>query len=144
MSTSQTDAKKNDASQAGETLMGESLQASFTVNDLQRSLAWYRDVVGFAVTDEHVRDGQLRAVSLQAGDVRILIGQDDGAKGANRVKGQGFSIMITTTGNVDRIADGIRRRGGTLVSEPTDMPWGARIFRLQDPDGFAINIASMR
>ena len=144
MSTSQTDLKKNDASGSGETLVGRSLQASLTVKDLKKSLAWYRDVIGFTVSEEHVRDGQLRAVSLQAGDVRIVIGQDDGAKGADRVKGQGFSLMITTAGNVDRIADGIKRRGGTLISEPTDMPWGARIFRIQDPDGFAINIASMK
>jgi uncharacterized glyoxalase superfamily protein PhnB len=31
-----------------------------------------------------------------------------------------------------------------VPSEPVDMPWGARVFRLTDPDGFRIVIASER
>jgi uncharacterized glyoxalase superfamily protein PhnB len=127
-----------------EALVGRALTASMTVNDLQKSLAWYRDVVGFTVGQEHERDGKLRAVSLEAGTVRILIGQDDGAKGMDRVKGQGLSLMITTAQNVDQIAKRIREAGGTLESEPVDMPWGARVFRLRDPDGFALVISSER
>jgi uncharacterized glyoxalase superfamily protein PhnB len=34
--------------------------------------------------------------------------------------------------------------GGTLASEPTDMPWGQRVFRVKDPDGFVLVIASER
>jgi uncharacterized glyoxalase superfamily protein PhnB len=125
-----------------EPLHGSTLSASLTVNDLQSSLAWYRDVVGFAVDRTHEREGKLRAVSLRAGEVRILIGQDDGLKGGDRVKGEGFSLMITTSQSVDEIAKRIREAGGTLDSEPADMPWGARVFRLRDPDGFKIAISS--
>jgi lactoylglutathione lyase len=127
-----------------EALSGRTLSASLTVKDLQKSLAWYRDVVGFAVDQEHEREGKLRAVALKAGAVRILIGQDDGAKGWDRVKGQGFSLQITTTQNVDEIAKRIKELGGKLESEPADMPWGARVFRLQDPDGFKLVISSER
>jgi uncharacterized glyoxalase superfamily protein PhnB len=97
--------------------------ASLTVNDLRRSLAWYRDVVGFVVDQEHERGGTLQAVSLKAGDVRILITQDDGAKGFDRVKGEGFSLMLTTAQSVDDVARRIIDRGGTLDSQPADMPW---------------------
>jgi uncharacterized glyoxalase superfamily protein PhnB len=100
--------------------------------------------VGFTVAQRHERDGKLRAVALEAGAVRILINQDDGAKGMNRAKGQGLSLMITTAQNVDQIAKRIKDAGGTLESEPTDMPWGARIFRLRDPDGFSLAISSER
>src|SRR5258705_10780854 len=62
------------------------LSAALTVKDLEKSLAWYRDVIGFAVDQRHEREGVLRAVSLKAGDVQILIGLDDGAKGWDRVK----------------------------------------------------------
>jgi len=123
-------------------LTAHRLQASLTVKDLSRSLAWYRDVVGFSVKQEHVREGQLRAVSLQAGDVQLLIAQDDGAKGLDRVKGEGFSLQITTTQNIDELANGIRKRGGTLTTEPVDMPWGARVFRVLDPDGFRLTFSS--
>ena len=120
------------------------LSASLTVKDLQKSLAWYQDVVGFTVDQKHEREGKLMAVSLKAGDVRLLIGQDDGAKGWDRVKGEGFSLQITTDQNVDEIANRIKELGGTLDSEPADMPWGARVFRFRDPDGFKLTISSER
>jgi uncharacterized glyoxalase superfamily protein PhnB len=123
---------------------GRTLSVSLTVKDLQKSLTWYTDVVGFTVDQKHEREGKLRAVSLKAGDVRILIGQDDGAKGWDRVKGEGFSLQITTDQNVDEIAKRIKALGATLESEPTDMPWGARLFRLRDPDGFKLAISSDR
>jgi uncharacterized glyoxalase superfamily protein PhnB len=125
-----------------ETFRARSLSASLTVNDLRRSLAWYRDVVGFTVDREHERGGTLQAVSLRAGDVRILITQDDGAKGLDRVKGEGFSLMLTTAQGVDEIAKRITERGGTLESPPADMPWGPRVFRVRDPDGFKLVISS--
>lgn len=120
------------------------LGASLTVRDLPASVAWYRDVVGFAVDREMEREGQLRAVALRAGDVRILLNQDDGARGVDRVKGEGFSLMLTTAQDVDGIARGIRERGGTLDTEPADMPWGVRAFRLRDPDGYRWAITSGR
>jgi uncharacterized glyoxalase superfamily protein PhnB len=121
-----------------------SLSTSLTVKDLEASLAWYRDVVGFTVTQQHEREGVVRAVSFSAGAVQLLINQDDGAKGMDRVKGEGFSLMFTTSQDVDAIARGITERGGTLDSEPADMPWGARVFRLRDPDGFRLVITSER
>jgi uncharacterized glyoxalase superfamily protein PhnB len=131
-------------SPASEFFRARTLAAALTVKDLQKSLAWYRDVVGFTVDQKHEREGKLRAVSLKAGDVRILIGQDDGAKGWDRVKGEGFSLQITTDQNVDEIAKRIKALGGTLESEPVDTPWGARLFRLRDPDGFKLAISSDR
>ena len=125
-----------------ESLRGRSLWASLTVNDLQQSLAWYRDVVGFTVDQEHEREGRLVAVSLKAGDVRILLGQDDGAKGWDRKKGEGFSLQLITAQDVDEVAQRIKERGGTLESEPMDMPWGSRVFRVVDPDGFKLAISS--
>ena len=127
-----------------ETLRGRALSASLTVNDIQKSVAWYRDVVGFTVDQEYKRDGKVTAVTLIAGAVRILLGQDDGAKGKDRVKGVGFSLQITTAQSVDDIAKRIKDSGGTLETEPTDMPWGARVFRVQDPDGFKFVISSER
>ena len=118
------------------------LGAALTVKDLEKSLAWYRDVVGFAVDQRHEREGKLLAVSLKAGDVRILLALDDGAKGWDRVKGEGLSLQFTTDQNIDEIADRVKAAGVTLDTEPVDTPWGARVFRLHDPDGFKLVISS--
>lgn len=126
------------------TFHGLSLSASFTVNDLAKSLAWYHEMLGFAIDQKHEREGTLRAVSMRAGDVRILIGQDDGAKGWDRVKGDGFSLQITTAQSIDEIATRLKSSGVTLETEPTDTPWGARLFRVLDPDGFKLAISSPR
>jgi lactoylglutathione lyase len=127
-----------------ESLRARTLTASLTVKDLQQSLAWYRDVMGFTVDRKIEREGELRAVALKAGDVRLLIGQDDGAKGWDRVKGEGFSLQLVTVQSVDEIANRIKARGGRLEMEPADMPWGARVFRVRDPDGFRLSISSER
>jgi uncharacterized glyoxalase superfamily protein PhnB len=119
------------------------LTASLTVKDLAKSLTWYSDVLGCAVEQKHEREGKLRAVSLSAGAVRLLINQDDGAKG-DRVTGLGFSLQITTEQPVDDVAKRVRDKGGKLESEPADMPWGVRMFRLRDPDGFMLVISSVR
>ena len=121
-----------------------SLAASLTVKDVDASLAWYRDVVGFTLAQRHERNGTLVAVSLEAGDVRILLGQDDGKKGWDRPKGEGFSLQLTTSQSVDEIAARIKSHGVSLDSEPMDMPWGARAFRFHDPDGFKLVITSPR
>lgn len=125
-----------------ESFRARSIEVSLTVSDLERSLAWYRDLIGFTVDREYERDGKLRAVALKAGAVRILLGQDDGSKGLDRVKGVGFSLQFTTAQNIDAIAARIRERGGILETQPTDTPWGARVLRVRDPDGFLLVVSS--
>ena len=115
---------------------------SFTVNDLEKSHAWYQDVLGFAVDERWERDGKLMGVSLKAGAATFMIGQDDWKKGRDRRKGEGFRLYCTTTQDVDALAARIKAKGGVLDSEPADQPWGSRDFSLTDPDGFKITIGS--
>ena len=126
-----------------ESFRGRGLSVSLSCDDLQKSLAWYRDVMGFHAAQEFPGpDGALRAVRLVAGDVRLMIGQDDGAKGGNRKKGVGFSLHITTAQDIDELAARIKESGGELEDEPMDAPWGPRIFRIRDPDGVLLTISN--
>ena len=125
------------------TLLAQSLDASLTVADVRRSVAWYRDVLRFSVDREFERAGRVFAVSLRAGTIRILLTQEDGARGVDRVKGEGFSLQITTAQDIDALASNAKRAGAALDSEPVDA-WGARVFRLRDPDGFRFVISSPR
>jgi uncharacterized glyoxalase superfamily protein PhnB len=127
-----------------EPLKGVSLQASLTVKDLGKSVIWYTEALGFTVSRRIERDGTLRGVAVQAGEVSIILNQDDGAKGWDRVKGQGMSFQINTTQDIDAIAARVKAHGTALETEPKDMPWGARIFRVHDPDGFRWTISRVR
>jgi uncharacterized glyoxalase superfamily protein PhnB len=142
MSDTSSDTERRERTKP-ESFRARTLTASFTVNDLTKSLAWYTDVLGFTIDQKHERGGEVRAVSLKAGDVRILLGQDDGAKGMNRQKGVGSSIMLSTAQDINALAARIKERGGVLATEPTTMPWGATVFRVEDPDGFKIAISSV-
>jgi uncharacterized glyoxalase superfamily protein PhnB len=124
-----------------ESFRARELSASLTVNDLEKSLAWYTGVLGFTVDRRHEREGNLIAISLKAGAVRLLITKETGAKGFDRVKGEGFSLRLTTVQNIDELAAGIKARGGTLASEPADA-FGQRFFRIVDPDGFKFVISA--
>jgi uncharacterized glyoxalase superfamily protein PhnB len=126
-----------------EPLQATTLSASLTARDLPASLAWYRDVLGFTVHRTHERAGALFAASLRAGVVAVLLTQDDGARGLDRVKGEGISLQLTTAQNIDELARRVQARGGVLESGPMDV-MGARVFRLRDPDGFKLVISSER
>lgn len=125
-----------------ESLRLRAVSPGLTVNDLQASLAWYRDIVGFTVDETWEHEGKVAGLSLKAGSAYINLSQDDWAKGRDRVKGEGFRLYLTTGQDVDEIAAGIKARGGKLASEPADQPWGARTFNLVDPDGFKLTISS--
>ena len=125
-----------------ETLRARSLSVGLTVDDLSKSIAWYRDVVGFVVEEEWKHEGKLMGASLLAGTAHLMLGQDDWAKGRDRKKGVAVRIHLATAQDVDGIAARIKKAGGTLESEPADMPWGARAFSLVDPDGFQLTISS--
>jgi uncharacterized glyoxalase superfamily protein PhnB len=127
-----------------ETLKMSTASPGFTVNDLEKSLAWYRDVLGFVVEERWEQEGKLMGVSLQAGSVGFMIGQDDWKKGRDRKKGEGFRLYCTTTQDVDVLAKRIVARGGKLDQAPHDQPWGTRDFALTDPDGFKITIGAQK
>lgn len=118
------------------------LSAGLTVDDLQTSLDWYCDRIGFHLEQTYEFEGEVRGASLVAGDVHLVISQDDGAKGTDRKKGQGIRLYFSTVQDIDKVAADIETRGGTLASRPEDKPWGVRAFDLVDPDGFLLTISS--
>ena len=127
---------------AVESLRLRAATPGFTVNDVARSVAWYRDVLGFFVAEAWREEGVLRGATMRAGAVEFFLGQDDWKKGRDRVKGQGFRIYCSTAQDVDAIAARIKAAGGVLTHEPKDEPWGERDFGIIDPDGFKLTITT--
>ena len=137
-------AKKAPRSAASKGLTLSSVAPSFTVNDLQKSIAWYQDVLGCVVKDRWESNGTLMGVEMSAGAVIVMLSQDDWKKGRDRVKGEGFRMFCDTAQDVDKLADRIKAGGGTLAEEPKDQEWGARTLAVEDPDGFKITIAKIK
>jgi uncharacterized glyoxalase superfamily protein PhnB len=127
-----------------ETLRLRHLTPSFTATDLQRSMAFYRDVLGFVIGDEWRENGELAGCEIHAGAVTLMLGQDDFAKGRDRLKGVGARLWCHTAQDLDRVAADIKARGGVLDQEPQDMPWGDRVFMITDPDGFKLTFVQAR
>ena len=125
--------------QQPESLRLRSIMPTFSVNDLQLSLAWYRDGLGFFVGNRWEEGSRLRGVTLKAGSCEFGLSQDDFTKGRDRTKGIGFRLWCSTTQDVDGIAARLRSFGGTIVEEPGDR-WDVYSFTAQDPDGFKITI----
>lgn len=116
---------------------------SLTVNDLERSLAFYRDVLGFTAGERWETDGVVHGVQLKAGAVDLMLNQDDFAHGRDRQKGVGVRFWFSTAQSLDALADAIRARGGTVDYGPDETPWGDRAFGISDPDGFRITFVAV-
>ena len=114
---------------------------SLTVDDLQKSLAFY-EALGFTVDERWEDNGKLLGVMLRAGKNQIGLSQDDWKKGRDRKKGIGMRMYLSTTQNVDEIAARAKSAGIKLRSEPHDSEWKSRIFEVTDPSGFLLTISS--
>jgi catechol 2,3-dioxygenase-like lactoylglutathione lyase family enzyme len=124
-----------------ETLRLRSIEPSFTVSDLERSVRFYTEVLGFVLGDQFTDDaGVLQGAMLKSGACQIGLSQDDWAKGRDRQRGVGVRIWGTTAQDIDELAARIKARGGTLTQEPKDESWGGRSLSLDDPDGFHLTL----
>jgi lactoylglutathione lyase len=125
-------------------LHATTLGCSLTCQQLAASIAFYRDALGFAVDMTFEREGTLAGAVISAGQIRIVLNQDDGKLGWDRIKGQGcyLQINVQSAADVDAAAARIKAAGGTLIDEPADRYWGVRMFQFRDPDGFKMGIST--
>lgn len=140
--TSRPARRKHTARKEPETLRLRSMSPGLTVNDIQRSTAWYRDVLGCVVGDKWEHEGKVMGCEMKAGAATIILGQDDWKKGRDRKKGEGVRLYCSTAQDLDNLAAGIKARGGVLLHDPKTQPWGTRDFGIADPDGYKITISA--
>jgi uncharacterized glyoxalase superfamily protein PhnB len=125
-------------------LNATTLGCSITCKELEASIRFYHEAVGFAVGQKFEREGKVVGAFIAAGDIRIVLNQDDGKLGWDRIKGLGLylQINVATSADVDSTAARIKAAGGALLNEPADRPWGVRMFQFKDLDGFKMGIST--
>lgn len=124
-----------------ESLRLRSLTPSMTVDDLERSLRFYEDGLGFTVEERWEDGGELKGVMLLAGECRLGLSQDDWAQGRDRDKGIGFRIWAETAQELDALAERLREHG--IAHEGLkEESWGDRSLTVVDPDGFKLSFTA--
>jgi uncharacterized glyoxalase superfamily protein PhnB len=137
-------ALRNRRRQDPESLRLRALEPSLTVDDIERSVHFYTDVLGFIVAERWTEGGRLLGVNLKAGSCELGLSQDDWAKGRDRTKGIGVRIWCRTAQDIDALAARIKAAGVQLTAEPEDQSWGVRSLAVDDPDGYHLAIYQER
>ena len=110
------------------------------VRDLERSVAFYRDVIGLPFKLQG--DGYVEFATEGArfglydrNRLDELTGQDSSDPG--RPGGE----VVFLVEDVDAEAERLREAGATILRGPLDRAWGHRTLHLEDPDGFVVELA---
>jgi catechol 2,3-dioxygenase-like lactoylglutathione lyase family enzyme len=101
--------------------------------DYDASLAFYRDVLGWTVTEDWHAEGGNRGAVLSGGGMKVVLAERNGAAPPADASGSRPSIHL----DIHDIDARFRAlpKGAHVVSEPEPTHWGTRWFVVRDPDG---------
>lgn len=110
-----------------------------SVNSIERSMAYYQDVLGFeAGMTLPGAGGQLFFGSVMHGDAAIMFGLTDPPHAEGSLRGVVIYLRID---DVDTVYARLRAAGAPISAALTDQFWGDRSFTVRDPDGYEISFA---
>ena len=124
------------------------LHTMIRVGDLDRSIAFYTDVLGMKVLRRRdYPEGKFTLAFVGYGDEAsntvIELTYNWGV--AEYELGNGFGHIALEVDDVYRAADEIRQRGGTILREAGPMNAGTTIIAfVADPDGYPIELIGRR
>ena len=101
------------------------------VRDLERTRAFYVDLLGLEVLLEH--PGYLRV----GGGRGFHIGFEE--RDDHEVGAVGIEVVVAVD-DVDATHDRLARAGVRFDGDPADQEWGARHVWLRDPDGYRLSL----
>lgn len=108
--------------------------AIFASSDLERTLAYYVDVLGFELAWTWGDPPSLASVRM--GGISIMISHDSDV--ASKIRGHQHWLDID---EIDKLYDFHRAKDARIISEIEDKPWGFREYVVEDPDGYHLRFA---
>lgn len=115
---------------------------NLAVTDFDRSLAFYRDVLGLPL---QFVDDKFQFAAFGAGQVRFaVVGGPDSkkmreARGGDFHTGIGFCVADVDAAHRELAAKGVR-----FTMNPSKQPWGGYMAMFADPDGNVFYLDSVR
>lgn len=102
--------------------------------DFDASMAFYRDILGWTVTQNWGGNGSGRGAMLSGGGIKVVLAERSEPAGA---KDAADSTRPTVHLDIHDIDARFRAlpKGAHVVSEPEATHWGTRWFVVRDPDG---------
>ena len=102
--------------------------------DFEASMAFYRDILGWTVTQNWGGNGSGRGAMLSGGGIKVVLAERTEPAGA---KEGADSTRPTVHLDIHDIDARFRElpKGEHVVSEPEATHWGTRWFVVRDPDG---------
>ncbi|MFB9680999.1 VOC family protein [Streptosporangium vulgare] len=120
-----------------------------TVNDVDESLAFYRDALGLEVRND-VASGGFRWVTLgSATQPGLEIVLSEPHAGRSQADGDALQELLTkgvlpmsvfSTDDLDATFERVRASGAEVLQEPIDQSWGPRDCAFRDPSGNMVRI----
>jgi catechol 2,3-dioxygenase-like lactoylglutathione lyase family enzyme len=110
-----------------------------SVADLERSIAFYRDVLGFEVRLLKEVDRLPAVAEAVCGPARVELSTEEGARDSTgKLRARGSAILFFQAHDVAAMRDAFVARGGA-PSELENVNWiKMRMFEIRDPDGHAL------
>ena len=119
--------------------MASKLFPMLSCGDLERSLAFYGDLLGGVETYRFPEQGEPAFIALTVGESsEIGLGgiASEPLHGRPQRPASGHRVELCVyVDDVDGIFARAREEGYEGVSDPADMPWGERVAWIADPDG---------
>lgn len=103
------------------------------VSDIERSMRFYRDGVGFSVERHWAPDGHVAWCWLSLGGASIMLQQ---AEPGDRPGAGGITLYLLCADADEVHAELVRR--GTEAAAPEVAFYGMKQVHLRDPDGYAL------
>ena len=104
------------------------------VTDIQRSLEFYRDRLGFTLTGQAENEGRLSWCSMVRGGSAIMLQQAEDEDGPAKGRGRGVSFYFVCE-DADAIYAELTSRG-LQISPPTVAYYGMKQVIVPEPDGY--------
>jgi len=112
------------------------------VADVEASLAFWRDLIGFEVTYRYEPDGRLMFASLQSGEVRLMLNGRGGDPAARRARPHYTETVLSfAVPSVHALARDLRAKGFEAPA-PVAESYGLDEIVMRDPDGYEIAFTS--